>query len=125
MSPNTFKMMAMAVLLALGACSSTPPKPYLVFFLSDDGALTPEAQKIVTEIAAQAVAARPSRILVEGYADGATAQETVLAQARADSVAQALVKAGVDGALIQRHAGAPEGGQQGVAARKVQVTVVP
>jgi outer membrane protein OmpA-like peptidoglycan-associated protein len=120
--PRKFIVPAALVVL-LAACASEP-KPYIVFFATDAQNLTPEGRKLVHQIAAQAAAEHPARIEIEGQADGATSDQTVLAQARADTVAHALVEAGIDAKSIDSHAGAPAEGQTDVAARKVTVTLV-
>jgi hypothetical protein len=112
------------LLLILAACASEPSS-VAIFFPSDDQYVTPEGRRVVAQIALKVAATHPSRILVEGHANGATADQSVLAQARADEVAHALVEEGVSPALIQAHAGVPAEGEKDVATRKVLVTLVP
>jgi len=116
-------IIAVAGLLALAGCASEPQK-YLVFFQTDATVLTPEAQAVVAQIAQRNAAEHPARIIVEGQADGATSDETALADTRAARVATALSAAGVDAARIERRPGVPPQGAGGVAARKVLVTFV-
>ena len=114
----------MTALLLLAGCASEP-KTYPVFFSQDAAVITPEAQAVIAQIAQRSTEQRPAHIIVEGQADGATPQETALAEARAARVAEALTESGIDPAKIQRHAGMPEPGASGVAARKVLVTFAP
>ncbi|HVJ53154.1 MAG TPA: OmpA family protein [Aliidongia sp.] len=119
----------LTIMLVLASCASGPNN-YAVFFPTDEQSLTPEGQKVVGQIAAQAASSHARHVSVEGYADGATPDRTVLAQARADAVAHALVDAGVPAANIDSHAGlAPNDltsvTEKNVAARKVLVTLLP
>ena len=114
----------MAMLLLVAGCASEP-KTYPVFFSQDAAVITPEAQAVIVQIAQRSAEQHPAHIVVEGQADGATPQETALAEARAARVAQALTSAGIDPARIERHPGTPEPGASGVAARKVLVTFAP
>jgi len=114
----------MAALLVVAGCTSEP-KGYPVFFSQDATVITPEAQAVITQIAQRNAEQHPAHIIVEGQADGATPQETALAEARAARVAAALSAAGIDPTRIERHPGTPEPGASGVAARKVLVTFSP
>ena len=114
----------MAMLLLVAGCASEP-KTYPVFFSQDATVITPEAQAVIVQIAQRSAEQHPAHIVVEGQADGATPQETALAEARAARVAQALTSAGIDPARIERHPGTPDPGASGVAARKVLVTFAP
>jgi hypothetical protein len=114
----------MAALLLMAGCA-TEPKTYPVFFARDATVITPESHAVIVQIAERNAEQHPSHIIVEGQADGATPQETALAEARAARVADALTAAGIDPARIERHPGTPEPGASGVAARKVLVTFAP
>jgi outer membrane protein OmpA-like peptidoglycan-associated protein len=114
----------MAALLLVAGCASEP-KTYPVFFSQDATVITPEAQSVIAQIAQRNAEQRPAHIIVEGQADGGTAQDTELAEARADRVAAALAASGIDPARIERHPGTPESGATGIAARKVLVTFAP
>jgi hypothetical protein len=122
--PQLKAFAALALMVALAGCASNLPS-YPVFFNPDATALTPDAQRVVVEIAHRSAAEHPSKIIVEGQADGATSQETVLAEARAGRVADALAAAGIDPARIERRPGVPAATDSGVSARKVLVTLVP
>lgn len=116
-----------AVMIALVGCVSHPttPREFAVFFQTDDAAVTPGAQQVVTQIAAAAREARPSKIVIEGQADGGTARDATLADARADTVLHALVSAGIDASRLEKRPSAPLQGITGVAAHKVKVMLIP
>jgi flagellar motor protein MotB len=117
-------MGVMVALLLVAGCASEP-KTYPVFFSRDAAEITPEAQSVIAQIAQRSAEQHPAHIIVEGQADGATPQDTALAETRAGRVAEALTAAGIDPARIERHPGMPEPGASGVAARKVLVTFSP
>lgn len=87
--------------------------------------LTPEAQKMVGEIAADAHRLEPSKIVVAGRADGETAHDATLADQRATTVMQGLVQQGVSAAMIEKQADAPSPERKGVAAHEVIVRFLP
>jgi outer membrane protein OmpA-like peptidoglycan-associated protein len=121
------RALVLALLLALGACAGrlAEPQIFVVYFPTNDAVLTPQAHALATEIAAARRDMNPSRVVVEGRADGGTPHDAELADARARAVARALVDAGVDAALIEQHPGAPPAGETGVAAHQVVVRFVP
>lgn len=116
-----------AVLIALVGCVSHPttPREFTVFFQTGDATATPGAQAVVTRIAKAARETRPSRIVIEGQADGGTARDANLADERADTVLHALVSAGIDASRLDKRPSAPLPGTTGVAAHKVKVTLIP
>ena len=114
-----------AIAMALAGCVSNQPREFTVFFETDDAAMTPEAQKVVVQIAAAARDAHPAKIVVEGQADGGTTHDAALADGRADTVLHALADAGVDANSINKKPSAPLPGTVGVAAHKVKVTLIP
>jgi outer membrane protein OmpA-like peptidoglycan-associated protein len=117
------KLMALiAAALALAACTAAPHH-YLVFFPKGVTSLTPEGQAVIAEIAQRSATRHPSRIIVRGEADGATDQDTALADIRAAHVVAALSDAGLDMARIERR---PPGVAADLAVpRRVEVTLEP
>jgi flagellar motor protein MotB len=118
-------------LILLGACSTTPPPPkqFDVFFQVNSAKLTPEAQQVVDTIVAMIRDTKPSSIVVEGEADGASPRDAQLADQRASTVASALRAAGVDQSKIAQHAALAIPAQQDIATHvsthKVAVQLVP
>lgn len=97
-------------LLGMGACahqsapadvaSSAPrvaPSDYYVFFERWSANLGTDAQTVIAHAAQDAAQARPQHVRIVGYADpvGDKAANEVLAQARAQRVATALIANGV------------------------------
>jgi outer membrane protein OmpA-like peptidoglycan-associated protein len=121
------RIAVIAALTLLVACASRPtePRTFAVFFESDKASLTPDAQRLIAEMAAAAHASNPSKIVVEGHADGSTAHDASLADERASVVIHGLVDAGVDGKSIDKQPSAPAGGATGVAAHQVIVRFLP
>ena len=116
----------LALLLALAACARlTAPQQYDVFFPTNEATLTPEAQKVVADAGAKARDSSPSKIIVEGQADGGTAHDATLADERAGVVVKALVAAGADSGTIEKRPSAPPKSATGVAAHKVIVQLLP
>lgn len=116
----------LAILFALAACAHLEqPRDYLVYFDNDSAALTTDGQRIVATIAAAAHDDAPSKILVAGRADGATAHDATLADQRAVAVMQALTQQGVPASEIEKQPDAPPSGISGVAAHQVVVTLLP
>jgi len=118
-------------LILLGACSTTPPPPkqFDVFFQVNSAKLTPEAQQVVDTIVAMIRDTKPSSIVVEGEADGASPRDAQLADQRASTVASALRAAGVDQSKIVQHAALALPAQQDLATHvsthKVAVQLLP
>lgn len=120
------RLACLATLLALAACAHLDqPRDYLVYFDTDSATLTPDGQRIVATIAATAHDVSPSKILVAGRADGATAHDATLADQRATVVMQALAQQGVPAGEIEKQADAPPSGLTGVAAHQVVITLLP
>jgi outer membrane protein OmpA-like peptidoglycan-associated protein len=121
------KSLVVAVLLvALAACAPmSGPRQLDVFFMTNEASLTPDGQKVVTEIAKLAREGKPSRIIVEGQADGGAPSDAALADKRAGAVIDALVAAGVDAGRITKVAAPAPQGVTGVAAHKVAVQLLP
>lgn len=121
------RIAAFTMLMALVGCTSpdSAPRNFIVFFETDKSSLTPEAQALVTQMASAAQAAMPSKITVEGRADGGTAHDAALADERATAVMRALVEAGVDAKKIEKRPSAPPPGTTGTAAHQVVVQFLP
>ncbi len=111
----------------LGGCAGhmTEPQNFVIYFPNDDATLTPEAQQIIATVAAAHKDMNPSRIAVEGRADGGTTHDADLADQRARVVIKGLADAGVDAAIIDKLPGAPPTGVAGVAAHQVKVQFEP
>ena len=104
-------------LILLGACSTTPPpspppKQVDIFFQVNSARLTPEAQQVVDTIVAMIRDTKPSSVVIEGEADGASPRDAQLADQRASTVAGALRAAGVDQSKIAQHATLAQPAQQ-------------
>lgn len=116
-----------AAVLALAACSSRleAPRDFRVFFETDRAELTAEAQQIVIQIAADARQFKPSKIVVAGRADGGTAHDAALADARATAVMRALADRGIPSSSLEKQADAPPPDRVGVASHQVIVRLLP
>lgn len=113
------------LLLASAGCADRLSKPqdYVVFFPTNTAGLTAEGKQVVDRVAANARDVRPSKVVVEGHADGGTPSDASLANERARTVLLALGEAGV--APVELAQSAPPAGTTGVAAHKVVVRFVP
>ncbi|HXP32007.1 MAG TPA: OmpA family protein [Stellaceae bacterium] len=123
-------MRRVAILLALllaAQCASEPAGPHrsTVFFETDDAAITPEGQQVVAQIAAEALRLNPSKIIVEGRADGGTPHDATLADQRAAAVMRALTAAGIDATRIEKRPSVPPPGWGGIAAHQAVITLLP
>jgi outer membrane protein OmpA-like peptidoglycan-associated protein len=119
---------AMLVALLLAAqCAGEPvgPRRSIVFFETDDAALTPGGQQVVAQVAAEALRFNPSKIIVEGRADGGTPHDAALADQRAAAVMRALTAAGIDATKIEKRPSVPPPGWEGVAAHQAAITLMP
>jgi len=121
------RIVVLAAIVMLGGCAShmTRPQNFTIYFPTDDATLTPDAQKIIAAVAAAHKDMNPSRIAVEGRADGGTTHDADLADQRARIVIKGLVDAGVDGTIIDKQPSAPPTGTTGVAAHMVRVRFEP
>jgi hypothetical protein len=113
-----------AALLFVAGCAAEPGRDFLVFFPTDDPALTPDASATVSRIAALARAPSAVRITVAGEADGGTAHDSALARARGEAVVAALVKDGIDPGRIEQLPATVVPGQQGLTAHKVVLHLI-
>jgi outer membrane protein OmpA-like peptidoglycan-associated protein len=120
------------VLLLVAACqvpTQTAQRPdalqqFVLFFRDGGATLTADGRAIIDRIAAVARERHPARIEVIGSNDGISPNRERLADRRAEAVAAALTKAGVDPAIITR-SGAVEPAGAGVAAHQVAVRFQP
>src|SRR4029077_6070264 len=105
--------------ILLGACAAEPPQPkqFVVFFQVNSAKLTPEGQQVVDTIVAAIRDGKPSSVVIEGEADGASPRDAQLADQRATTVAGALKAAGVDPSEIVQHAALVSPAQQDAAAQ--------
>jgi outer membrane protein OmpA-like peptidoglycan-associated protein len=101
------------------------PREFNVFFETDQASLTPEAQRLIHEIAGHAGELHPSKIVVAGRADGGTAHDATLADDRATAVMRALGGEGLAPSLLEKQPDAPQQGISGVAAHRVIVRFLP
>jgi len=121
------RIAVLAALIVLAGCASRPtePRDFIIFFETDKASLTPEALLLVAQMATTAQAMTPSKITVEGRADGGTAHDATLADERAATIMRALVVAGIDARIIDKRPSAPPPGTTGVAAHQVIVQFLP
>jgi hypothetical protein len=124
------RIVVFAFILLLGACATQPqPKQFDVFFQVNSAKLTPEGQQVVDTIVASIRDTKPSSIVVEGEADGASPRDAQLADQRASTVVAALKAAGVDQSKIAQHAALALPAQQDVgthiSTHKVAVQLMP
>jgi outer membrane protein OmpA-like peptidoglycan-associated protein len=122
------RFFALIMLTALAACTGSTldqPRSYLVYFDNDSATITPDGQRIIGTIVTGIKDSAPSKVVVAGRADGSTAHDATLANQRAAVVMQALTQQGVPAKKVEKEAGAPPSGVNGVAAHQVAVTLVP
>lgn len=117
-------------LLAITGCYSPtqedPPLPdFVVLFSGASFELDPKARRIVAAAVATANASPDQGISVEGYADpSATPQSNqILSRLRAQSVAEALVRAGVEKSRIRVRHKQAIGGDPGFESRRVEIVI--
>jgi OmpA family len=114
----------------VAACANPAPAPtpaagnFVVYFVTGDATVTPEAQLVVANAVA-AAQGRPDKLFVEGHADGGATTDAALADRRALAVMRALTAAGVDASRIVKEPGAPTPGEAGVAAHQVIIRFAP
>lgn len=124
----TIKQFFIALSLAsLVACSQhlAEPRDFIVFFETDQAALTAEGQQLVVEIATNARELNPSKIFVAGRADGGTAHDAALADQRATTVIRALIDQGIPAPRREKQADALPPNRRGFAAHQVVARLVP
>jgi outer membrane protein OmpA-like peptidoglycan-associated protein len=114
-----------ALTAALLACATPQPRQFVIFFGTDQSNLTPEAQQLVSEIAAAAREQQPTSIAVAGYGDGTTAADAALADRRAETVIRALAGAGIDSKLIDKRPGLSPEQATGIPVHKATITFNP
>jgi outer membrane protein OmpA-like peptidoglycan-associated protein len=123
---STTRLAIFAAVTTLAACTHLDqPRNYLVYFDTDSATLTTDGQRIVTTVASAAHDVSPSKILIAGRADGATAHDATLADQRAAVVMHALAQQGVPADKLEKQPDAPPSGLNGVAAHEVVITLLP
>jgi outer membrane protein OmpA-like peptidoglycan-associated protein len=126
---SRLKGVASVVLLALallfGAPAEAQTKQFVIIFGTDQSQLTPEAQKVINLIAAQARERHPAVIAVAGYGDGETVHDADLGKRRADRVIRALEAAGIERAKLKETPPLPPDKAAGIPVHKVTVTFQP
>jgi outer membrane protein OmpA-like peptidoglycan-associated protein len=123
----------MRLVLALGAlalvagCAQKPAEPqnFVVYFETGEATVTPVAQQVLATAAAASHEHTPSKIVVEGHADGGTTNDAALADKRALAVIHVLTDDGIDANRIEKAQGTPPAGETGVAAHQVIIRFVP
>jgi outer membrane protein OmpA-like peptidoglycan-associated protein len=121
------KLAGLALLLA--GCTTahlTQPVQFAVFFHAYSSDLTPSGQTVIAIASKTIDKDNPSKILIEGHADGGDAANLMLADQRATTVANALIAAGVSSSIIEKQAPtANDSPDDAVMAHKVIVTLEP
>ena len=119
------------VIGALAGCAAQGPAPqegerFLVYFDEFSANITPQAQSVIDEAAAKAKATGAKAIRIEAHASatGSTAANQKLTETRAQVVADALQKDGIDPGMVhQVAAGQTPTGDTSVADRRVDVVL--
>src|ERR1700728_1368507 len=98
------RLMLFSLVLLVAGCAGhlSAPRQSVVFFQTDDATLTPEGQQVVAQLASDAKSLHPSRVVIEGRANGGTPHDATLADQRAAEVTHALVEAGVHADTMQK-----------------------
>ena len=93
----------LAALSKLEAGLAGPTEPYSVYFESGSAELSQAARQVIAEAARAAGLARPQQIEVVGYTDpsGSVEANQILAERRAQVVADALVEAGASPGAVE------------------------
>lgn len=89
-----------------GTSVPPPPREHQIYFGLNKASLTPESQKIIAELVDEARAQPTARIMITGKADrtGTDTYNMQLSERRAQTVARALVSAGISADRIQHRA---------------------
>jgi outer membrane protein OmpA-like peptidoglycan-associated protein len=105
-------LLALAAIAVLAACAPKAGGAYGIFFKDESATLTPAAQKLIADAAAEAKNWNPKSISVDGFAGTAGPRDTheALSVKRAETVAAALVADGVPSTLIHRVEGHGDAG---------------
>lgn len=116
---------------ALAGCVAPGSAPqdgerFLVYFDEFSANITPQAQSVIDEASAKAKATHPKAIRIEAHASatGSPAANQKLTETRAQVVADALQKDGIDPAMLRQvAAGQTPSGDTSVADRRVDVVL--
>jgi outer membrane protein OmpA-like peptidoglycan-associated protein len=111
---------ALCALALPSVAQAQSDRQFVVYFRDGDAALTGDANALVDRVIAAARAHRPMRIELIGVNDGLSTAREHVADKRADAIAQSLVKAGVNPAIITR-AGMEKPAGSGVSAHEVVI----
>ena len=127
-------VLAALILSVAGACAPTmqqvpqyPPRSFFVFFSSGSAELSPEALRVIDEIADEAQRTHATAVGIVGYSStaGAPAANLRLSEERSAAVEAALVRRKVDRAIIVRtyHGAIQDLAGSGLEGRRVEVVV--
>jgi outer membrane protein OmpA-like peptidoglycan-associated protein len=120
-------LMAALPKVETAAAAATVPKDYQVFFPSGGAELDAQALAVIETVAQATRLAEPAEISVVGFADptGSPSYNQTLSERRADSVAEALMRAGVPAERIVTEGLGPTATLTEPAGRRVDITLVP
>ena len=131
MSPGLFRRHLLGATLAAAGLSACAPRPpplpsYVLFFTAFSSQLDPEALGVIQDAANAARAQGNTPVVVEGYANAATAPGSAasLSATRAQRVAEQLVADGVARGRISLQP-QPLQGDPDVVSRRVEIVVTP
>ena len=128
-------LLAALVVSAASGCAPTaqqappqyPPRSFFVFFSSGSAALSPEALRVIDEIADESERIHATAVGIVGYSSptGAPAVNLRLSEERSAAVEAALVQRKVDRAVIVRtyHGAVQDLAGSGLEGRRVEVVV--
>ncbi len=117
------------VIGALAGCAAPGSAPqegerFLVYFDEFSANITPQAQSVIDEASAKATHAKAIRIEAHASATGSPAANQKLTETRAQVVADALQKDGIDPGMVRQvAAGQTPTGDTSVADRRVDVVL--
>jgi outer membrane protein OmpA-like peptidoglycan-associated protein len=121
------RLITLACLLALPACSLFEEAPkYVVFFQERSAELDMPAQGVIAQVA-RASSTQTAKVEVVGYTDsaGSPSADIALSQQRAQVVADALVANGVASSRLVRRGQGQTNANPGVASRRVEIIIAP
>jgi outer membrane protein OmpA-like peptidoglycan-associated protein len=124
-------LIGILVIGALAGCAAPGPTPqegerFLVYFDEFSANITPQAQSVIDEASAKAKATHAKAIRIEAHASatGSPAANQKLTETRAQVVADALQKDGIDPGMVRQvAAGQTPTGDTSVADRRVDVVL--
>ena len=113
-------------LLLLAGCQILGPERFVVFYGQGSSQLDAQGQQVLATVAERARQRPGTPVVVSGYADPAGTADAAkkLAAQRAQAVADALTRAGVDGQRIRRRAiGGVDYSMDSIESRRVEITL--